>query len=93
MKQEILCMDCSRETSVIKPDDLIITEKDVENAGGVIMLPLPIPEEIKKVSGNALDTFHCDLCNVIIEKGKYCVPRSIIGYRQTYVPWEHNYVR
>ena len=93
MKQQILCLDCNRETSVIKPEDLIITDKDVENAGGVIVLPLPIPEEIKKVSGNALDTFYCDLCNVIIEKGKYCVARSIIGYGQVYKPWEHNYVR
>jgi hypothetical protein len=92
MKQEILCMDCNRETSVIKAEELIITAEDVENAGGVITLPLPIPEDIRKVSGNALDMFHCDLCNSIIEKGEYCVARSIVGYGQTYKPWEHNFV-
>ena len=92
MKQEILCMDCNRETSVIKTEDLIITAEDVENAGGAITLPLPIPEEIKKVSGNALKTFRCDLCNCIIEKGEQCVARSIIGYGQTYALWEHDYV-
>ena len=93
MKQEILCMDCNRETSVIKTEDLIITAEDVENAGGAITLPLPIPEDIKKVSGNALKTFRCDLCNCIIEKGEYCVARSIIGYKQIYKPWEHDYVK
>ena len=93
MKQEILCMKCNRETSVIKTEDLIITAKDVENAGGAITLPLPIPEDIKKVSGNALKTFRCDLCNCIIGKDERCVARSIIGYQQIYKPWEHNYVK
>ena len=93
MKQEILCSDCNKEVSVIKPEDLEITSEDVEKAGGTIYLPIPLPEEIRKVYGEALEQFRCDLCNKVIEKGESCVARSIIGYRQTYVPWEHNYVR
>lgn len=93
MKREILCVECSRETSIIKPEDLEITTEDVEKAGGVITLPLPIPEEVKKVFGEALDQFCCDFCNRIIEKGEYCVARSIIGYGQIYEPWEHDYVK
>ena len=93
MKREILCVECSRKTAKIKTRDLYITAEDVEKAGGAFELPLPIPEDVKKVSGNALDTFHCDLCNVIIEKGEYCVARSIIGNGQIYTPWEHDYVK
>ena len=93
MKQEILCLDCNREVSVIKLEELGITLDDVENAGGILYLPIPIPEEIKKVYSEALEQFRCDLCNCIIEKGESCVARSIIGYEQTYVPWEHNYVK
>ena len=92
MKQEILCVECNRETSVIKPEDLLITAEDVEKAGGAVSLPLPIPEENKKKGGNALRTFRCDLCNRVIEKGEYCIARSIIGYGQTYTPWESDYI-
>ncbi|MCK4526288.1 hypothetical protein KAW18_02855 [candidate division WOR-3 bacterium] len=93
MKQEILCVECSRETGMIKTEDLRITAEDVEEAGGVIVLPIPLPEEKRKVYGEALEQFHCDLCNHKIEKGEECVARSIIGYGQVYKPWEHNYVR
>ena len=92
MKREILCSDCNRESSVLKPEDLKITAKDVEKAGGVIELPLPIPEEVKKKGGNALKTFRCDLCNRVIEKGEYCIARSIIGYGQHYISWESDYI-
>jgi len=92
MKREILCSDCNKETSVIKLEDLLITTEDVEKAGGVIELPLPIPEEIKKKGGIAFRTLRCDLCNRIIEKGEYCIARSIIGYRQIYTPWESDYI-
>ena len=93
MKREVLCVDCSRETSVIKPEDLEITVDDVEKAGGSICLPLPIHEEVKKVSGEAITQFRCDLCNRLIEKGEYCIARSIIGYGQIYRPWEHDFVK
>ena len=93
MKQEILCVDCNRETSVIKPEDLEISSEDVEKAGGTIYLPIPLPEEIRKVYGEALEQFRCDLCNKVIEKGERCVARSIIGYGQIYKPWERDYVK
>jgi ribosomal protein S27E len=93
MKREILCIDCNRETSVIKAKDMRITAEDIEKEGGSILLPPLLPEEIKKVFGSASNVFCCDLCNRIIEKGERCVARSIIGYGQIYKPWEHNYVR
>lgn len=93
MKQEILCVECSRESSIIKTEDLLITAEDVEKAGGVITLPLPIPEQVKKLGGETLVQIRCDLCNRLIEKGEYCVARSIIGYGQTYTPWESQYIK
>ena len=92
MKQEILCVECNRETSVIKPEDLKITAEDVEKAGGVITLPLPIPEEVKKSFGKARMQLRCDLCNKVIEKGEVCFVRSIISHGQTYAPWESEYI-
>ena len=93
MKREILCVDCSRETSIIKPEDLLIYAEDVEKAGGVITLPLPIPEQVKKLGGEAFVQLRCDLCNRTIEKGEWCIARSIIGYGQTYTPWESQYIK
>ena len=92
MKQEILCVDCSRETGMIKTEDLEITAEDVEKAGGVIILPLPIPEQVKKLGGEALMQLRCDVCNRLIERGEHCITRSIIGYEQTYTPWESQYI-
>ena len=92
MKREIICSDCNIETRGIKPKDLLINNEDVENAGGLVLLPVPLPEEIKKVYGRALTQLHCDLCNGIIEKGEYCVARSIIGYKQNYIPWEFQFI-
>jgi len=91
MKREILCVECEKETRGIIAGD--ITAEDVKKAGGAISLPLPIPEEVKKVSGYALAPIRCDFCNRIIEEGEYCVARSIIGYGQTYTPWESRYIK
>ncbi len=90
MKREILCVNCNRETSILKAKYL--TFDDIEEAGGVVSLPPLIPEQIKKVGGEARMQLRCDLCNRIIEKGEYCVARSIIGYAQIYTPWESQYI-
>jgi len=90
MKREILCANCNRETSILKAKYL--TFDDIEEAGGVISLPPSIPEEIKKVGGEARMQLQCDLCNRTIEKGEYCVARSIIAHGQVYTPWEVQYI-
>jgi len=93
MKKEILCIDCNRETSGINLRNLLITAEDVEEAGGAIISPPPIPEEVRKVGGKALIQLRCDICNRVIEEGEYCVARSTIGYGQTYSPWELKYIK
>ena len=90
MKREILCANCNRETSILKAKYL--TFEDIEEMGGVISLPLPISEQVKKVGGEARMQLQCDLCNRTIEKGEYCVAISIIGHGQQYAHWESHYI-
>lgn len=95
MKCDILCIKCYKDAllaSAIHPKDLIITEEDF-GGNGYFELPLPIPEERKYHCGQALREFQCDLCGKPIVEDEECVARTIIGYGQTYVSWEHDYVK
>jgi len=97
MKCDILCIPCYKRSllaSAIHPKDLIITSEHIDKTGkGYLELPLPIPEEVKYVTGQALRQFQCDLCGQSIDKDEECVARTLTGYRQKYVPWEERVIR